>query len=168
MMGERFVSMLDRDIDKAPLMPGKQALCALCVLVLSACSHLPRPSAEAAQELKALARDYVGAQFGFDQAALARMTAPQFVEVSPKGEVDERAAVIGFYAADKKRAAPPHQVLDQQVRVTGATAVVTQTIEMGVSPRLLRMTQALSLAFVDGRWVLTSSQTTPVPPPKAP
>ena len=149
-------------------MPAKQTLCALCALALAACSSLSGAPAGAELALAALAQDYVGAQFSFDQAALTRMTAPKFVEVSPKGEVDEREVFIGFYAADKKAVAPPHRVLDQKVRVTGSTAVITQTLEMGASPRLMRVTQALSAAFVDGRWVLTSSQTTPLPPAKAP
>ncbi len=166
--GLGFVSMLARPLNPLLTMTAKKAFCALCVLALAACSSLPGPSAASEHALMALGKDYVGAQFSFDQAALARMTAPKFVEVSPKGEVDEREAFIGFYAADKKGAAPPYRVLDQRVRVTGSTAVVTQTLEMGSSPRLMRMTQALSAAYVDGRWVLTSSQTTPLPPAKAP
>ncbi len=163
-----FLSILDDHFKPCIPMNGKSSLCALGVLVLSACASMSGNAASSEQELKALGKAYADAQFAFDQAALIRMTAPKFVEVSPKGEVDEREAVIGFYAADKKSAAPPHQVLDQKVRVTGSTAVLTQTLAMGVHPRLMRMTQALSAAFIDGRWVLTSSQTTPVPPTKTP
>lgn len=140
---------------------------ALGLLLLGACASPPVPMAGAEPQLQALARGYVQAQFAFDQAAIARLTAPQFVEVSPKGEVDEREAVIGFYAAERKTAAPPLAVLDQKVRISGTTAVITQTLELGVSPRRMRMTQALSAHWDGGRWQLTSSQTTPVPPPKA-
>ena len=138
------------------------------LLLLGACASPPVPPAGQAPQLQALARDYVQAQFAFDQAAIARLTAPQFVEVSPKGEVDEREAVIGFYAADRKTAAPPLAVVDQKVRVSGSTAVITQTLELGASPRKMRMTQALSAHWDGQRWQLTSSQTTPVPSPKVP
>ncbi len=151
-----------------PTMKLTLATCALCALLLGACASPPAPGADAEPALKALAHGYVEAQFAFDQGALQRLTSPQFVEVSPRGEVDERAAVIGFYATDRKTAAPPHRVLDQQVRVSGPTAVVTQTLEMGSSPRLVRMTQALSATWTQGQWLLTSSQTTPLPPPKQP
>ncbi len=154
-------------------MPSKPLSCALPALLLAAsfltaCASVPGPPAAQVAELQALARRYVEAQFTFDPATLARVTAPQFVEVSPKGEVDAREAVLGFYAADRKTAAPPHQVIEQAVRLTGSTAVITQTLEMGSGPRRLRMTQALSASWVEGRWQLTSSQTTPVPPPRAP
>lgn len=152
-------------------MPGKTVLpasCVLSLLLLGACTSLPEPYPAQEQALKTLAHGYVAAQFAFDQAAIARMTAPQFVEVSPKGEVDERQAMIGFYAADRKTAAPPLAVLDQKVRVSGSTAVITQTLELGAGPRRMRMTQALSAHWDGERWQLTSSQTTPVPPPKAP
>lgn len=163
-----FLSILGDHFNPCIPMNGKSSLCALGVLLLSACASLSGNAAGSEQELKALGKAYADAQFAFDQAALIRMTAPKFVEVSPKGEVDEREAVIGFYAADKKSAAPPHQVLDQKVRVTGSTAVITQTLELGASPRLMRMAQALSASWVDGHWVLTSSQTTPVPPARSP
>jgi len=157
-------------------MPPKPLSCALPALLLAAslltaCASRPAASvvpAAPVPELQALARRYVEAQFAFDPATLAQVTAPQFVEVSPKGEVDEREAVLGFYAAERKTAAPPHQVLDQAVRLTGSTAVITQTLEMGSGPRRMRMTQALTAAWADGRWWLTSSQTTPVPPPRMP
>ena len=151
-----------------PSMKPPVAICVLSALLLGACASLPEPRPDAAQALKDLARGYVEAQFAFDQAALQRLTAPQFVEVSPKGEVDERAAVIGFYAPDRKTASPPCQVLEQQVRLSGSTAVVTQILEMGSAPRVVRMTQALSATWTQGQWLLTSSQTTPVPPPRKP
>ena len=151
-----------------PTMKLRLASCALSALLLGACAGPPVARTGPEQALRDLARGYVEAQFAFDPGALQRLTSPQFVEVSPRGEVDERAAVIGFYAADRKTASPPYQVLDQQVRVSGPTAVVTQTLEMGSAPRVVRMTQALSATWTQGQWLLTSSQTTPVPPPKEP
>lgn len=72
-------------------------------------------------QLRDLATAYAGAQFSFDQSSLRRILALKFVEISPKGEVDERDAVIAFYAPEKKTPAPPFSIENQIVRLTGHT-----------------------------------------------
>ncbi|MBB4153832.1 hypothetical protein GGQ80_001738 [Sphingomonas jinjuensis] len=105
---------------------------------------------------------YVAAQRDFDQAALTRLTAPDFVEISPVGEVDPRDKVIGFYAPDKKREAPPVTVTEKTVRRFGATAIVT--IRLGYGPMGLRGVY-VARADKDG-WRLVSAQYTPIRTPK--
>ena len=117
-------------------------------------------------QLKALARAYVEAQFSFDQVSLRRIVAPKFVEISPKGEVDEMDAVISFYASEKKTAAPPYSIENQIVRLTGTSAVVTQTVTLGTPPRSRSLSQAISASLIGSEWKLISSQSTPIPPPK--
>ena len=114
------------------------------------------------ERLKTLTRDYVAAQVGFDQASVRRLTASGFVEVSPKGEVDERNSVVDFYAPEKRTEAPPYEVSNQRVRVTGHTAVITQTVTFGVPPRSMGLTQAVTASRVGRHWLLTSSQSTPI------
>jgi len=138
----------------------------LCVLAaLAGCSSVPASRGKTA-ELEALARSYVSAQFAFDQDSIRKITAPRFVEISPRGEVDERDAVILFYAREKRSAAPEFAIKDQKVRVSGGMAVVTQTVVVGTPPRTMALTQALTATQASGKWMLTSSQSTPNPPKK--
>ena len=117
-------------------------------------------------QLKGLAKAYVEAQFSFNQTSLRRMMAPEFVEISPKGEVDERDAVISFYASEKRTPAPPYSIQDQRVRLTGASAVITQTVTIGTPPRSMSLSQAITASRIGRDWKLTSSQSTPIPAPK--
>lgn len=113
-------------------------------------------------DLEELAKSYVAAQFSFDQEEIEALTAPNFVEVSPKGEVDERIEVIGFYAADRRTTPPLYAVSESKVRVSGRTAVITQVITIGQPPGSMSFTQSLSASHLGGKWLLTSSQSTPL------
>lgn len=137
----------------------------LCVISsVAACSSAPISVASAKSDVAALAKAYVSAQASFDQATIRKITGTEFVEVSPKGEVDERDAVISFYDPEKRSAAPPFSVENQKVRVNGDIAVITQTLIFGTPPRSMSLTQALTATRVNGKWLLQSSQTTPLPP----
>lgn len=105
---------------------------------------------------------FIAAERDFDQAALTRLTAPDFVEISPVGEVDPRDKVIGFYAPEQRREAPPVTVSDRTVRRFADTAVVTA--RLGFGPMALR---AVYVAR-NGRdgWRLVSAQYTPIRGPK--
>ena len=120
-------------------------------------------SEKQAAQIEKLGKDYVAAQFSFNQEAISRLTAPNFVEVSPKGEVDERAAVIGFYAPEKRTTVPPYTVSDSKVRISGTSAVITQVVTMGVEPRTASLSQSLAAAKIGYKWLLISSQSTPLP-----
>ena len=117
-------------------------------------------------KLKGLSQAYVEAQFSFDQASVRRMTAPIFVEISPRGEVDERDEVIAFYAPEKRTSAPPFSIHDQRVRLTVTSAVITQTVTIGKPPRSMSLSQAITASRIGRDWKLTSSQSTPIPAPK--
>ena len=90
--------------------------------------------------------------------------AREFVEVSPKGEVDERLKVVSFYSPEKKSPAPPYIVSESKVRISGDTAVITQVVTIGQAPRVMRLTQLLTANRSNKKWLLTSSQSTPQPP----
>lgn len=113
--------------------------------------------------LEKLGEEYVAAQFAFDQEAIKRLTTPNFVEISPKGEIDERASVIAFYAPEKRTAAPPYKVGDSKVRVSGMSAVITQVVTIGIEPRAMSLSQSLAATRVGSKWLLASSQSTPQP-----
>ena len=115
------------------------------------------------EQLKSLAESYVTAQFTFDQRLLESITTPQFVEISPKGEIDERAEVISFYAPEKKVASPPFAITDVKVRKNGNVAFISQVINLTLGPREVKMTEGLSAIKTEQGWKLVSSQTTPHP-----
>jgi ketosteroid isomerase-like protein len=95
------------------------------------------------------------------------MMAPEYQEVSPVGEVDSRERVIGFYAADKKSAAPPMTITETVARPAGTIGVVTMRIAYTMPGKDGQMqTRALRAGFVarrtKGDWQFVSLQFTPI------
>lgn len=107
---------------------------------------------------------YVKAEGAFDLAALKEVLAPEFVEVSPRGEVDEHDAVLSFYAPEKKVPAPPITLTDVKARTHGDTAAVTGTLVLTVAPgRERHITLGATAVRSAQGWQLRSAQYTPVP-----
>jgi hypothetical protein len=119
------------------------------------------------QNLGQRAEAFVRVRNQFDQAAMIAMMAPEYQEVSPVGEVDSREQVIGFYAADKKSAAPPMTITETIARPAGTLGVVTMRIAYtipGMDGQI--QTRALRAGFVarriKGDWQFVSLQFTPI------
>lgn len=129
-----------------------------CVLFSLRAFAKERPESE---EIKLLAEAYVKAQFTFDQNSLELITTPKFVEISPKGEIDERLEVIEFYAPENKVMPPPYRITDVTVRKNGDVAFVSQVIGLTLGSKSVEMTQGLSAIKTEQGWKLVSSQTTP-------
>jgi len=110
----------------------------------------------------------VAAQAAFDATQLDQLLAPDYIEVSPVGEIDPRAKVLAFYAPDKKGAAGsiPRLTLDQvTTRVFGETALAIGRVSFtppGASQPAGSMRAVFALRAVGGRWLLVSSQYTPI------
>ena len=118
---------------------------------------------DAAADLGRLADAFLAAQARLDTGALADLTAPDYVEISPIGEVDPRARMLSFYTPDKKRPVPPTTVAERTIRVLGDTGIVTQRLSFG--PAAVR---AVYIARrTTGSWKLVSLQFTPIRTPKA-
>jgi len=119
------------------------------------------------QKLRQRAEAFVRVRNQFDQAAMIAMMAPEYQEVSPVGEVDSRERVIGFYAADKKSAAPPMTITETVARPAGTIGVVTMRIAYTMPGKDGQMqTRALRAGFVarriKGDWQFVSLQFTPI------
>ncbi|QCB41679.1 nuclear transport factor 2 family protein [Sphingomonas sp. PAMC26645] len=119
------------------------------------------------QKLGQRAEAFVRVRNQFDQAAMNAMMAPEYQEVSPVGEVDSRERVIGFYAADKKSAAPPMTITETVARPAGTIGVVTMRIAYTMPGKDGQMqTRALRAGFVarriKGDWQFVSLQFTPI------
>ncbi|MRX11207.1 DUF4440 domain-containing protein [Pseudoduganella sp. FT25W] len=140
-----------------------------CLLVASA-GMSSAFAAPADAELVALVKRHAEAQATFDLAALKAITADNYAEVSPVGEVDSREKMLSFYAPELKRPAPQLQVDEPQVRVLGHSAVIytrlTFTMGSGDTARTFAMRAGYVAQFKDGKWLLVSAQYTGIRPPK--
>ena len=145
------------------------SIVAVCLFVLSISAQ---GSADA--QLIAVVQQLADAQRTFDQAALERLLAPDYIEVSPVGDVDDRAKVIGFYSAEAKAKAPPVSSItidETTVHNYGDHAVViarqTMNISAGSANRAVIMRTTAHLRKINGAWRISSMQYTGVRPPKA-
>ena len=126
------------------------------------------------QALLELIKQLVAAQQNFDAAALDKLLAADYVEVSPVGEVDERAKVIGFYAPAAKAAAGPAVTItvdEPQYRLRDNTAlvIVRESFQrkVGDQVRDMAMRASFTLRKEQGRWLIASAQYTGIRPPQA-
>jgi ketosteroid isomerase-like protein len=113
-----------------------------------------------------------------DVTVLERLLAPDYVEVSPLGQVDRRAQVIGFYRTAAQAQTGQASELtavavdELSVRVYGdvAVAIAGESFTMNVAgtPVARPMRSTLVWHKVGGAWKLVSSHHTTVRPPIAP
>jgi uncharacterized protein (TIGR02246 family) len=131
------------------------------------------PIKKSGDPVLATVQAFSDARANFDAAKLGRLITSDYVEVSPRGELDRRPAVLAFYAPDKASAAPPMVFNTQHVRRYGDTAIVIGTIEYTVSaPSGATVKRAVRATYVErrvgGRWLMASTQFTGIPPVPAP
>lgn len=127
-------------------------------------------AAPADAELLALAQRHAQAQSSFDQATLKAITAENYVEISPAGEVDGREKMLSFYAPEQKRPSPQVQVDEPVVRIFGDTALISARLSYRVNQEGAARTFAMRAGYVarlvDHQWLLVSAQYTGIRPPK--
>lgn len=138
---------------------------------------LPSIAAEPAAEQPLLdaARAMFDAQSKFDRPALDAILAPDYVEISPIGDVDERAEVLSFYTPEAKaqmNAAGMELVstamAEPRVRIYGDQAIVvskniaTLRVNGAEQQRLARV--LFHFRKLGGKWLLQSSQFTWIRP----
>jgi ketosteroid isomerase-like protein len=118
-----------------------------------------------------LIEQFSSARNHFDAKALDNLLSPDYVEISPRGEIDRRPQVLGFYAPDKASPVPPTTIGTQDVRVHGDIAIVIGSVSYtlagptgGTVERTLRVTYVARR--IGGHWLMASTQFTGVQPPK--
>lgn len=120
--------------------------------------------------LVALIQRHAQAQNAFDQQALKAMTAKDYVEISPVGEVDSREKMLSFYAPEQKQPSPALQVDEQAVRIFGDTAIIsaqlTYTLSQEGATRSFALRGGYVARRVDNQWLLVSAQYTGIRPQK--
>lgn len=116
----------------------------------------------------------IAAQISYDQKALESLFAPDYIEVSPLGEVDKRNKVIGFYSAEAKAEASKQPIVvdasEEEIRNYGTFAVVilklTYTIQNEEKKAISRAMRAtIALRKIGKDWKVASTQVTGIRPP---
>ena len=145
----------------------------LPALILAVATTQAASTAERA--VVAVVQQLADAQRTFDQAALDRLLTADYVEVSPVGDVDERAKVIGFYSADARAKSPEVSsiVIDEpRVRIDGthAIVIVRQTTNVGPAgaSRAVVMRVTAHLRRTGNDWRIASTHYTGIRPPAKP
>lgn len=78
---------------------------AVIFILVAGCSVLVAAQSNKNEEtFKSLVKQLADAQVAFDQAKLDKLITPDYIEISPIGEFDPRAKVLGFYSAEAKAA----------------------------------------------------------------
>ncbi|KQQ39918.1 hypothetical protein ASF61_03640 [Duganella sp. Leaf126] len=130
----------------------------------------PVQAAPAEAELVSLVERHAQAQSQFDQATLRAITADNYVEISPIGEVDSREKMLSFYAPESKRLAPQLRVDEPAVRILGDMALVSVRLSystnQGGNARTFAMRGGYVARLIDRQWMLVSAQYTGIRPPK--
>ena len=144
--------------------------------LLAVAGYAQSSTTKAEQEVAQLVRDFRAAEQAYDPTALAQLTDERYVEISPRGEVDERSRFLGFYQLAQRREWPPVNVSEEQIRVLGTTALDVLKFTYTVpGPNGTSRDQAVRATFVAQRgaagWRLVGAQYTaimPVTPPAGP
>lgn len=118
--------------------------------------------------LRTLVERFETARTRFDPAALDRTLAPDYEEISPVGDVDTRDKVLGYYAPEAKRPAPPMVGTDIVAHAQGPIGIVTARRTISLPNGTTRSVRVRYVARkAQGDWRLVSAQYTPMPPAKA-
>ena len=144
--------------------------------ILAAAPVQPQSSNAQDAPLVRLIEAQANAVVAFDQKTLAGITARDYQEVSPVGDIDQRAAMLGFYAPENEVPSPRVTVGETTVRRMGSialmTARITYTMPAAPGSSASLPSRALRGGYVarrvGGDWKLVSAQFTPIrttPPP---
>ncbi|WP_313166167.1 nuclear transport factor 2 family protein [Massilia oculi] len=138
-------------------------------IVMAPLAAQAAPAVDAVQDV---VQRFTAAQANFDPVTLEALSADNYIEISPLGEVDPREKMLTFYVKkdDKPRTAI---LLDElTTRVLGDTAVTIGRVSYSMTVGGQSRTFALRSTFVAQRqgdaWKLVSAQYTPIRPAAAP
>lgn len=143
------------------------------ILLLSSVSAFAQTKDETA--LKTLVKDFTDAQMNFRPEALDKMLTADYIEISPIGEFDPRAKMLGFYKPELKPPADKMsmtlEIDEYSIRSYKDFAVVIarlnyqMTVDGKTMPRQMRAT--LVCRKEKSAWKIASVQYTGIRPPAA-
>jgi uncharacterized protein (TIGR02246 family) len=140
---------------------------------LLACLSIPMAHAATPEAaVNDLVQRFTTAQSAVDRATLEALTADNYIEISPLGEVDPREKMLSFYVKKDDKPITPVTVDEITTRVLGNTAVVLAKVSYAMTVGGQTRTASMRSTFValqqGGVWKLVSAQYTPIRPPAAP
>jgi ketosteroid isomerase-like protein len=128
------------------------------------------------QNLKALVRQAIEAQANFDSAALEKIYASDYVEISPVGEVDPPEKAIGFYKPQANKGESERKTIADADEISVCSyknfAVIIARItfsQAGIdsaSGLLVSFRATYVCRKEKGEWKITSVQVTVIRPPR--
>jgi len=146
------------------------AACILCTVSVSA----PVAAATASDQVtdlklvEELVNKFTEAQVQKDAATLRSLTADQYVEISPLGDVDPREKMLGFYVKTTGSVTPTLAIDDRTVALSADTAVMTVKLHYTMNKDGQSRSFEMRVGYVahkeGGQWKLLSSQGTPIRP----
>lgn len=111
-----------------------------------------------------LVQKHVQAQANFDSKTLEAITHPQYIEVSPAGEVDERSKMLSFYAIENKKQSPAVEVLEPVFRDIAEGKLVIAKLrykmQVGEQTRQFSIRASYMLCREKSDWKVCSAQYT--------
>ena len=127
------------------------------------------------EEVTSLVKKMIEAQSNFDSATLDKIYATDYIEISPIGEVDERAKAIGFYKIESsdeaKKMSPKSELGEFIVRNYGKFTIVIAKLTFSPKDETQKM-PAISMRTVfvcrkeKGKWKISSAQFTGIRSPR--
>jgi hypothetical protein len=122
------------------------------------------PKGAAQLRLAQLVNDHIAAQRNFDQEKLRQLTADEYIEVSPRGELDPRAKMLSFYAERPSALSPEMQVALRSIGQYGDIGIVVATLAIQGPPNTPPREMQVTYTARCGRAAckLLSAQYTPV------
>lgn len=112
-------------------------------------------------EVQTTVESYARAASEFDYVKMEKLMAPDYLEVSPLGEVDHHDEVLSFYKVPvEKRGPHPTSIefKDWNIRMLGdssAVAIFEEDIHLG--PTLMRFRVTSTLMKAPAGWLLVSN-----------
>jgi uncharacterized protein (TIGR02246 family) len=127
----------------------------------------------ASADVTALVRRFVKAQQSFDPSVLTDATTEDYLEISPRGEVDKRNDVLRFYDPAHRVDVPSATISDENIRILGDAAVDIVAIkymvaEEGKPSHDIRIRAAFVAIRRQGVWKLASAHYTTIQPTETP
>lgn len=151
----------------------KRGVAGLLLGAASCCNAATATTADAGEAADTaavgeLVRKFTEAQVQMDAPALRALSAEQYVEISPLGEVDAREKMLGFYVKDATRVAPTVTIDERTVSLFGNTALAIAKLNYTMSNSGQVRSFAMRLSYVahkqGAQWKLVSMQATPIRP----
>lgn len=146
-----------------------ELIIALFAILLAGVSAFAQSKDE--ETFKSLIKKMVDAQANYDPKALDEVFATDYIEISPKGEVDLRDQVLGFYKPEDKPPADKMTLMieagEHNIRNYGKFAIVVTKLDYKivangspVPPRSIRCVVVFRLE--KNSWKIASAQYTAI------